>query len=90
MHCKLICNFLAKRYIKQFWQPPILFRHGWLFLKLKTPSKGNGRRFEDVEDIEMHVAKQLMKIPQNAFEKCFQQWKHHWENYVTSETANFD
>jgi len=49
----------------------------WLFPKLKIPLKG--KRFESREDIMQNATDLLKKIPQEAFQKCFQQWQDRWK-----------
>jgi hypothetical protein len=47
----------------------------WLFPKLKSALKG--RRFEKTEDDPTSPPKKVMvvkAIPQQVFQKCFQQW----------------
>jgi len=51
-----------------------------LFPKLKMPLKGT--RFESKEDIMRNATAQLYKIPQEAFQKCFQQWQDRWKKCV--------
>jgi hypothetical protein len=43
----------------------------WLFHKLKMPLKGS--RFERREDIMKNATAQLVAIPKEDFQKCFQQ-----------------
>jgi len=43
--------------------------------KIKSALKG--RRFHDTEDIQINVMMALKAIPQQEFQKCFQQWQHH-------------
>jgi hypothetical protein len=47
-----------------------------LFPKLKRPLKGS--RFDSREDIMRNVTKELRSLPEEAFQKCFQQWKERW------------
>jgi hypothetical protein len=46
----------------------------WLFPKLKTALKGH--RFSDIDDIQGHSKTILKNIPEEEFQKCFEQWKH--------------
>jgi hypothetical protein len=43
--------------------------------KIKSALKE--RRFHDTEDIQINVMMALKAIPQQEFQKCFQQWQHH-------------
>ena len=52
----------------------------WLFPKLKMPLKGT--QFESREDIMRNATAQLYMIPQEAFQKCFQQWQDRWKKCV--------
>jgi hypothetical protein len=44
----------------------------WLFTEIKSALKG--RRFQDIEDIRKQVTTALKAVPQQEFQKCFQQW----------------
>jgi hypothetical protein len=46
----------------------------WLFPKLKTAFKGH--RFSDTADIQGHATTMLQSIPEEGFQKCFEQCKH--------------
>jgi transposase len=76
--------FLAKRSIPLVRQAPyspdMAPCNFWLFPKLKLPLKGT--RFESREDIMRNAMAQLNTIPKDAFQKCFQQWRDHWDMCV--------
>jgi len=48
----------------------------WLFPIMKSDL--NRWRFQIIEDIQMNVMMALKAISQQEFQKCFQQWQHHW------------
>jgi hypothetical protein len=56
--------------------------------KLKSASKG--RRFQYIEDIKEHVTMALKVVPQQEFQKCFQQWQHHWAKYIAAQGEYFE
>jgi hypothetical protein len=60
----------------------------WLFPKLKMPLKA--ARFQSREDIMRKVMAQLNVIPKEAFQKCFQQWRDHWEKCVHYQVDYFE
>jgi transposase len=60
----------------------------WLFPKLKMPLKGT--RFESREDIMRNAMAQLITIPKDAFQKCFQQWRKRWEKCVHYQADYFE
>ena len=60
----------------------------WLFPKLKMPLKG--ARFESREDIMRNATAQLYVIPQEAFQKCFQQWQDRWKKCVHYQGDYFE
>jgi len=31
----------------------------------------------------------LKPLPQQEFQKCFEQWQHHWAKYIASQGENF-
>jgi len=51
-----------------------------LFPKLKKPL--TGRRFETIPEIKENAAKELMDVTKEAFQDCFQEWKHRWNKCV--------
>jgi hypothetical protein len=57
----------------------------WLFPKLKRPL--NDSRFDSREDIMRNATKELRSLPEEAFQKCFQQWKERWAKCVGSQGA---
>jgi hypothetical protein len=80
---QLLQGFLAKHRIIQVRQLPyspyLAPCNFWLFPKLKLPLKG---RFQTVEDIKENATRQLMAIPKEDFEDCFENWKGHWDKCV--------
>jgi hypothetical protein len=60
----------------------------WLFPKLKRPLKGS--RFDSREDIMRNVMKGLTSLPEEALQKCFQQWKERWAKCVEPQGAYFE
>ena len=52
----------------------------WLFPELKMPLKGT--QFKSKEDIMRNATAQLDMIPQEAFQKCFQQRQDRWKKCV--------
>lgn len=89
---RLIQDFLAKHGIPQVRQAPyspdMAPGDFWLFPKLKMPLKGS--RFESREDIMKNATAQLVAIPKQDFQKCFQQWKNRWIKCVESQGAYFE
>jgi len=55
----------------------------WLFPKIKTALKE--LRYQDIEDIQKNVVMALKAIPQQEFQKCFQQWQHHWAKCMSAQ-----
>jgi hypothetical protein len=50
--------------------------------KIKSALKG--QRFQDIEDIQKNLMKALEAIPQQEYQKCFQQWQHHWAKCIAA------
>jgi hypothetical protein len=71
-------EFLAKKSIMKLDRPPyspyLAPCDFWLFPKLKTALKGH--RFSDIADIQGHATTILQSIPEEEFQKCFEQCKH--------------
>jgi hypothetical protein len=70
-------EFLAKKSITKLDHPPyspdLAPCDFWLSQKLKTALKGH--RFSDIADIQGYVTTILQSIPEEEFQKCFEQWK---------------
>ena len=66
---RLMHRFLAKRQIIQVTQPlyspDLATCDSWLFLKLKSPLKG--QKFQTVDEIQENTTGQLMVIPTKDF-----------------------
>jgi hypothetical protein len=41
----------------------------------KTEDRLKGHRFSDIADIQGHATTILQNIPEEEFQKCFEQWK---------------
>jgi hypothetical protein len=41
----------------------------------KTEDRFEGHRFSDTADIQGHATTILQSIPEDEFQKCFEQWK---------------
>jgi hypothetical protein len=71
-------EFLAKKSKMKLGQPtnlPDLAPYDfWLLPKLKAALKGH--RFSDTADIQGHATTILQSIPEDEFQKCFEQCKH--------------
>jgi hypothetical protein len=85
-------GFLAKNGIPQVRQAPYFPDMArcdfWLFPKLKRPLKGF--RFASRENIMRNATKELRSLPEEAFQKCLQQWKERWAKCVESQGACFE
>jgi transposase len=68
-------EFLAKISIMKLANPPyspdLAPCDFWLFPKLKTTLKDH--RFSDIADIQGHATTILQSIPEDEFQKCFEQ-----------------
>jgi transposase len=88
----LIQSFLAKNNIplirQALYSPDMAPCDFWLFPKLKMPLKGT--RYESREDIMQNATAQLYMIPQEAFQKCFQQWQDRWKKCVHYQGDYFE
>jgi len=89
---QLIQSFLAKHNIPLIRQAPYSPDMSpcdfWLFPKLKMPLKGT--RFESREDIMQNATAQLYMIPQEAFQKYFQQWQDRWKKCLHYQGDYFE
>jgi transposase len=77
-------EFLAKKSIMKLDHPPyspdLAPCNFWLFPELKTALKGH--RFSDTADIQGHATTILHNIPEEKFQKCFEQWKHRFTKCI--------
>ena len=60
----------------------------FLFPKLKLPLRGT--RFQSIEDIKENSRRELKSIPENAFQKCFDDWIIRWHKCIISGGAYFE
>jgi hypothetical protein len=51
--------------------PDLALCNFWLFPKLKTALKGH--RFSDIANIQGHAMTTMKSIPEEEFQKCFEQ-----------------
>jgi histone-lysine N-methyltransferase SETMAR len=83
-------EFLVKKWIMKLDHPPyspdLAPCDFLLFPKLKTALKG--RRFSDIADIQGYVTTILQSIPEEEFQKCFEQCKHRLSVLVRKETTS--
>lgn len=88
----LVQQFLAKHGTIQVAHPPYSPDMSppdfFLFPKIKNTLKGH--RFQDIETIKQNSTQQLQAIPNSAFQKCFEDWKHRWAKCVTVNGAYFE
>jgi transposase len=70
-------ELLAKKSILKLVYPPyspdLALCDFWLLPKLKNALKGH--RFADIANIQGHATTILKSIPEEEFQKCFEQWK---------------
>jgi len=59
-----------------------------MFPKLETTLKG--RHFQNTEEIQQNVIRELRAITESAFQGAFQQWKKRWERCITSRGDYFE
>jgi hypothetical protein len=85
-------EFLAKKSIMKLDHPPyypdLAPCDFWLFPKLKTALKGH--RFPDIADIQGHATIVLQSIPEEEFQKCFEQCKHRLSKCVCAQGDYFE
>jgi hypothetical protein len=83
---------VAQKSITEIEHPPcspdVAPNDFWLFSEIKCALKG--RRFQDIENIQRNVMAALKVIPQQEFQKCLQQWQHHWDKCIAAEGEYFE
>ncbi|KZC14776.1 Histone-lysine N-methyltransferase SETMAR [Dufourea novaeangliae] len=60
----------------------------FLFPKLKYPLKG--KRFHTIDEIQEKSLMHLNSISEEAFSRCFQQWKQRWEKCIACHGEYFE
>jgi hypothetical protein len=60
----------------------------WLFPELKTALKGH--RFSDTADNQGYATTILQRIPEEEFQKCFEQWEHRLTKCVGAQGDFFE
>ena len=73
-----------KEMVKNLFHAKLAF---FFFPKLKLPLRGT--HFQSIEDIKENSQQELKSIPENAFEKCFDDWIICWYKYIISRGAYF-
>ena len=82
----LVQQFVAKHGTDQLqppYSPDLAPCDFFLFPRLKKVLKGH--RFEATDDDKRNSTKTLLDIPNEEFEKCFQQWQKRWAKCVAAE-----
>ena len=49
-----------------------------------------GKRFATIEEIKEKSKHEKMATPKSTFQKCFDDWKKGWNNYIVSEGGYFE
>jgi len=87
----LIRSYLAKHQTSIVPHPPYSLDLApvdfFPFPKLKTTLKG--RCFQTIEEIQENAIRELHPITESTFQEAFQQWKKHWERFITSRGDYF-
>ena len=87
-----IRQFLAERNIATLehfpYSPDLAPFDFFLFLKIKSVLKGT--YFSDIDSIKMAATTELKKIPENAFQECFESWKRRMRKYFQKDGDCFE
>jgi transposase len=88
----VVREFLAKKSIMKLghpsYSPDLAPCDFWLFPKLKTALKVH--RFSDIADIQGHATTILQSIPEEEFQKCFDQRKHRLTKCIGAQGDYFE
>jgi hypothetical protein len=88
----IVREFLAKTSIMKLDHPPYSPHFApcdfWLFPKLKNALKSH--RFSDTADIQGHAMTILQSIPEEEFQKCFEQCKHQPTKCIGAQEDYFE
>ena len=86
-----ICQFLTERNIATLEHPsysPNLAPCNFFLFKIKSVIQGT--HFSDINSIKMAVTTELQKIPENAFQECFELLKRQMHKCFQVEGDNFE
>jgi hypothetical protein len=85
-------EFLATKSIMKLDHPPyspyLALCDFWMFPKLKNALKGH--RFSDIANIQGHATTILQSIPEEEFQKCFEQCKHRLTKCIGAQGDYFE
>ena len=88
----LVRDVLAKTNTTVMPQPPyspdLAPSDFFLFPKLKKPMKGH--RFSTIEEIKTASLIELKAVPQNDYQKFFDDWKKRWHKCIISNGDYFE
>jgi histone-lysine N-methyltransferase SETMAR len=85
-------EFLAKHSITVVphlpYSPDLAPCEFFLFPRLKITLEG--KRFQDVAEIQLKTIRQLQAIPKQAYQICIKKWKDHWNRCTQSGGSYFE
>jgi len=85
-------EFLAKHNIPSLPHPPyspdLALCDFFLFPQLKKTTKG--RRFDDIEEVQANVMRQMAAITKSDFQRCFRQWQECWNKCIQAQGHYFE
>jgi hypothetical protein len=80
-------HFLAQKSISEMehpsYSPDLAPNDFWLFQKKCLPYRN--KDFTILNTSKKYVTMELKAIPHWEFQKCFQQWQHHWAKCTAAE-----
>ena len=82
----ILNDFLGMKQL--LYSPAMAPADFFLFPKLKLPLQGT--RFQSIEDIKENSRRELKSIPENSFNKCFNDWINRWHKCILSVGAYFE
>jgi hypothetical protein len=85
-------QFLAQKFVTKMEHPPHSSYLAANDLRLFSYKKSalKRQRFRDTEHIQKKVILALIAIPQQQFQKCFQQWQHRWAKCIVAQEEYFE
>jgi len=60
----------------------------FLFLQQKKTMKG--RRFDDIEEVQANMMRQMRDITKSDFQRCFRQWQECWNKCIQAKGHYFE
>jgi len=49
-----------------------------------------GRRFDDIEEVQANMTRQMRATKKRDFQRCFRQWQERWNKCIQAQGQYFE